>query len=129
MVQNPIGVFADNEVGNKTVKFLLKNYPEDLKYVVCVDSKSLIIKTLIDSGFDQSKIIIQAELSKDTLVEKLNLYSVNYIFLAWWPYIVKESVLSIPKIGVLNFHPSLLPYNRGKHYNFWTIVELSLIHI
>ena len=25
----------------------------------------------------------------------------------------------------MNFHPSLLPYNRGKHYNFWTLVENS----
>ena len=43
--------------------------------------------------------------------------------LAWWPHILREPQLSIPRLGWLNFHPSLLPYNRGKHYNFWAIVE------
>jgi len=43
--------------------------------------------------------------------------------LAWWPHIVREPQLSIPRLGWLNFHPSLLPHNRGKHYNFWAIVE------
>ena len=26
-------------------------------------------------------------------------------------------------MGFVNTHPSLLPHNRGKHYNFWAIVE------
>lgn len=43
--------------------------------------------------------------------------------LAWWPNILREPQLSIPRLGWLNFHPSFLPYNRGKHYNFWAIVE------
>src|SRR5262249_23135590 len=25
--------------------------------------------------------------------------------------------------GFVNTHPSLLPYGRGKHYNFWSIVD------
>lgn len=41
--------------------------------------------------------------------------------LAWWPVIVKEPLLSLPQRGWVNFHPSLLPYNRGKHPNFWAL--------
>ncbi|MFH1305309.1 MAG: formyltransferase family protein, partial [Candidatus Omnitrophota bacterium] len=29
----------------------------------------------------------------------------------------------VSKLGFLNMHPSYLPYNRGKHYYFWNIVE------
>ena len=43
--------------------------------------------------------------------------------LAWWPKLIKEPLLSLPKNGYINTHPSLLPYNRGKHYNFWALVE------
>lgn len=32
-------------------------------------------------------------------------------------------MLDRPRNGFINTHPSLLPYNRGKHYNFWTLVE------
>jgi methionyl-tRNA formyltransferase len=47
----------------------------------------------------------------------------DLIVLAWWPYIVPDSVLGLPRIGCLNFHPSLLPHNRGKDPNFWALVE------
>ena len=43
--------------------------------------------------------------------------------LAWWPTILREPVLSAPTRGFLNFHPSLLPFNRGKHTTFWNLVE------
>lgn len=40
-----------------------------------------------------------------------------------FPYIVPESVLDIPKTGVLNLHPAYLPYNRGWHTPSWAILE------
>ena len=43
--------------------------------------------------------------------------------LAWWPYIVKEKILTVPQNGWLNFHPSYLPFNRGKYPNFWCLVD------
>lgn len=43
--------------------------------------------------------------------------------LAWWPYLIRQPVISAPRNGFLNLHPSLLPFNRGKHYNFWALVE------
>jgi methionyl-tRNA formyltransferase len=44
-------------------------------------------------------------------------------FLLWWPHIVKKPLLTVPKAGFVNTHPSYLPHNRGKHYSFWAIVE------
>lgn len=120
-----IGVFANDEVGNKTIKFLLQNYPDDVKFVVCTDEKSLVYQTLLEYNLEKSKIIFNDELQNENVISKLISYKVNFILLAWWPYKIKEPILSIPLIGVLNFHPSLLPYNRGKNYNFWTIVEDS----
>jgi methionyl-tRNA formyltransferase len=49
--------------------------------------------------------------------------NLDLIILAWWPYIIKNELIGLPRIGCLNFHPSYLPFNRGKHYNFWSIVE------
>ena len=119
-----IGVFADKQVGNDTLIFLLKNYAADLKFVVCIDEDSIVYKTLLEFNYT-GKIYFNAQLSNATIIAELKNYAVNYVLLAWWPNIIKEPVLSIPTIGVLNFHPSLLPYDRGKNYNFWTIVDGS----
>jgi methionyl-tRNA formyltransferase len=43
--------------------------------------------------------------------------------LAWWPYLLKPRVLDMPRLGFINTHPSLLPHNRGQHYNLWALVE------
>lgn len=43
--------------------------------------------------------------------------------LAWWPHIVRGALAAAPRRGWLNLHPGLLPWNRGKHPNFWCVVE------
>lgn len=124
-MHHSIGVFANDEVGNKTIEFLFENFFEDVKFVVCNNEQSLVYQTLIKYNFKSDKIFFNDELKNSAVISKLFSYEVELILLAWWPFIIKEPVLSIPKIGVINFHPSLLPYNRGKNYNFWTIVEDS----
>jgi methionyl-tRNA formyltransferase len=47
----------------------------------------------------------------------------DYIIGVHFPYIVPESVLEIPRVGVLNLHPALLPYNRGWHTPSWAILD------
>ena len=49
--------------------------------------------------------------------------SIDIVFLLWWPKIVKERIINQAKVGFVNLHPSLLPYNRGKHPYYWSIVE------
>ncbi|MCC6952955.1 MAG: formyl transferase, partial [Deltaproteobacteria bacterium] len=36
---------------------------------------------------------------------------------------VRAPLMALPSQGFVNTHPSYLPYNRGKHYNFWALVE------
>ena len=109
-----IVLFADGFVGNEIASFLIDNYPEDLSLVVCLTKNSIFRyakeKDIPVCHYDEEKKILN-ELNCDLGV------------LAWWPKIIKEPLLSLPKLGFINTHPSLLPYNRGKHYNFWALVE------
>lgn len=59
----------------------------------------------------------------EAIAAKVRLAEIDIGILAWWPRIVREPLLSAPKRGLLNFHPSLLPFNRGKHTTFWNLVE------
>jgi methionyl-tRNA formyltransferase len=43
--------------------------------------------------------------------------------LAWWPEIIRDPLLSLPRRGWVNFHPSYLPFNRGKYPNFWCLAD------
>jgi methionyl-tRNA formyltransferase len=108
-----IALFGGGEVGEQIATFLAREGAE----VVCVavpanDPRRAAIADLFPGR------AIEADDA-----DALRAAAPDLGLLAWWPHIVREPQLSLPKLGWLNFHPSLLPYNRGKHYNFWAIVE------
>lgn len=46
----------------------------------------------------------------------------DIIFCLGWSQLLKENILDIPPQGVVGYHPSKLPYNRGRHPLIWAIV-------
>ena len=44
-------------------------------------------------------------------------------FLLWWPTILDEKIINKFQTGIVNFHPSYLPFGRGKDPYFWSIVN------
>lgn len=45
----------------------------------------------------------------------------DVIFCFGWSYILKKNILDIAPKGVIGFHPTELPRNRGRHPLIWTI--------
>ena len=45
----------------------------------------------------------------------------DLIICVGWSKIIKESILKIPRYGVIGYHPSDLPANKGKHPIIWSI--------
>jgi methionyl-tRNA formyltransferase len=45
----------------------------------------------------------------------------DILFCFGWSQLLKESVLSLAPRGVIGFHPSLLPLNRGRHPIIWAL--------
>jgi methionyl-tRNA formyltransferase len=56
-------------------------------------------------------------------LDRLRALDLDLGVLAWWPHIIPPEVIRTARLGFLNFHPSLLPHNRGKDPNFWALVE------
>ncbi len=108
-------IFADNIVGLKCLDFLLQYHKNDIVKIIVTDENSIVYKKYKNSHSD---LVI---FNKDLI--NYDFKSIDYIFLIWWPYLIKNNVMNIAKKGVVNTHPSFLPYNRGKHYNFWNLIE------
>jgi methionyl-tRNA formyltransferase len=110
---------ADGDVGTQITKWLINNYRADLALVI-VSSRNDLYQILMDEGINCS---IYKSSDDVCVLAKNSDQHFDLGILAWWPTIIKEPLLSFPKYGFINTHPSLLPFNRGKHYNFWAIVE------
>ena len=46
----------------------------------------------------------------------------DVIFCFGWSSLIKAEILSLTKVGVVGFHPALLPNNRGRHPLIWAKV-------
>jgi len=114
-----VAVFADAEVGLHCTQWLIKNYKSDLANVVTT-SQNEIYRLAQSNGvkahvFKDDASYLQLRDGKEA-THDLGL-------LLWWPKIISLSIICSTKFGFVNTHPSLLPFNRGKHYNFWALVE------
>lgn len=112
-------LMADGLVGEQVARFVLEHYPEDVACVVSVAKNSIYEQSmsyniptyLFSSDLDIFSLLVDGDIAIDLGI------------LAWWPFIVKMPLIKAPSLGFINFHPSLLPFNRGKNPNFWALVE------
>ena len=114
-------VFASGIVGIEAIK-LFADCVEQLKLVV-LDHENFKgmndeILSLV-AKYDGVRVCYYNQLD----IDEMRSLCLDLGILAWWKYKIIPPLLEIPKVGFLNTHPSLLPYCRGKHPNFWAIVN------
>jgi methionyl-tRNA formyltransferase len=49
----------------------------------------------------------------------------DFIITVFWPFLLKEPMLNIARRGSVNFHPALLPSNRGWYPHVFNIIDGS----
>lgn len=54
-----------------------------------------------------------------TWIKELN---PDVVFCFGWSNLIKKEVLDISRLGVIGYHPTLLPYNKGRHPLIWAKV-------
>lgn len=109
--------FVDNVVGYEIAQWVISAYPEDIASFCVVSRESPICQLAEENSIN---LLLYSDI---VALEPKDLPVFDYGFLVWWPRIVPKRVLEAARYGVINTHPSYLPHNRGKHYNFWAIVE------
>jgi methionyl-tRNA formyltransferase len=110
-------IAADGNVGLEILRYLKEQFQEDV--AMCIVTPGSEVETFAHScNFRVVPWTTEIEVAKQICA-----INADFGILAWWPYILHEPLLAVPKQGWINTHPSLLPYGRGKNFNFWTIVE------
>ena len=109
--------FSDQDVGIELVTYVLSAHRSHVSCIVTIEENEI---TDIAKSFRCSTLTYR-ELDETNAATLLG--DVDFMFLTWWPKLLPKYLIDVPRIGAINLHPSLLPHNRGKHYNFWSIVE------
>lgn len=63
------------------------------------------------------------DVNEASFLRKVEDTDIDLIISAAFPQIFSKALISIPSLGSVNFHPSLLPKYRGAHPHFWAIAK------
>ena len=119
-----IFLLANNSVGLQIAKYLKRRGENIVALGIAPTEKQKFTQQIIDTlGLPKNKIIKGEQLSDKGILEKIKKLKPDIIIGAFWVTILKPEILAIPKHGSINFHPGLLPYNRGMNPNVWSFIE------
>ena len=69
------------------------------------------------------RMIKTRDASSDVAIQALKEADPDLILVLGYSHILKKTVFNIPRIGVIGFHPAILPDNRGRHPLVWSLAN------
>ena len=112
-------LLADGAVGLAITQWLIEQFPNDISLLATLGDNA-IAQTGRSAGIEWVEAAGGAP-AIDLPDSRQGGFDLGIT--AWWPYVIPPDLVQLPRGGFVNTHPSYLPHNRGKHYNFWAIVE------
>ena len=116
--------FANNWVSWKIGAWLKSQGETFAAVVIHPEHKQKYIQELLDEIQPAPEQIIDATtLRSPKTVAKIKALNPDIGLSILFDYILKPEMINLFPQGVVNLHPSYLPYNRGQYPNVWSIVE------
>lgn len=118
-----IALAANRQLGVQALEMLMEAHMEPVALLLAsgksADASAMDMRRILPS----TPTIFGKHFRSEQGLEELAQLDVDYVLSVHFPYIIPQAVLDLPRIGSLNLHPALLPYNRGWHTPSWAILE------
>ena len=73
----------------------------------------------------KEEVDVRAVITDKEELARINQLRPELVVSSGYEYIVPEEIIEVPEKGIVNLHPSYLPYNRGAHPYIWPLIEDS----
>jgi len=94
--------------------------------IVLFAGKNMVSLQILNFLNNRKDLIIHVFNERDEITRDIVAsYHPDVIITCYWPYLLKPEIFEIPMYGCINFHPSLLPENRGWYPVVWEILSLE----
>ena len=113
-------VFVDgSKISIKLINLLYKVNKFDNKIITSPNIDHKRLRYLKKKFFKKVQV---SDLKSKKTIKKLIDLNCDMIF-SYYDYLIPKEILKKIKIGGINFHPSYLPFNKGRHSTFWAIMN------
>lgn len=118
-------LMANYQPGLDVCKYMI-DCGEEISRLYVIDKNDEYAKKIIKASRLNDRDIFTAaslkELNHTATISKLK---PEYIITVYWPYLLKPEVFNLARKGTINFHPALLPINRGWYPHVHSIIDGS----
>ena len=80
---------------------------------------------VLDWLMDKNDVTVLEVINDREGLQKIRDLRPEIVISSGYEHIVPEEVIDIPERGIVNLHPSYLPYNRGTHPYIWPLIDGS----
>lgn len=115
---------GNNRVAVDILRWLKEQGAEIVGLVVHPEGRRRHAEELMEiAGLPADRVLDATQLRDSEILRQIREWQPDLGLSIYFGYILKSPFLELFPQGVINLHPSLLPYNRGAHPNVWSIVE------
>ncbi len=115
---------GNNRVALETLRWLKGQDVEIVALVIHPQEKQRLTDELVAlADLPASRVIEAPRLRDPECLSQIREWQPDLGLSVYFGYILKPEFLELFPRGVMNLHPSLLPYNRGANPNVWSIID------
>ena len=118
-----IALAANRQIGLRALRLLRDHQIEPVALLLPTGSAADESVEAMRQEVPHVPTLLGKEFRSGAGVHWLSSLHLDYILSVHFPYIIPATVLELPRIGTLNLHPALLPFNRGWHTPSWAILD------
>lgn len=116
-------LFATGKAGVEVARYL-SSEAEDQIARLYLSTKASGNDEIIQAGKVPKERVHWAPDLKDLKhLEQLRREPFDYVISVYWPYLFKQDIISLGRKGSVNFHPALLPINRGWYPHVHSLID------
>ncbi len=123
MVQRVI-VAGNNQIAIDVVRFL-KRQPVEIVGLIVHPSRQAKKRLQLIKASELKKryIFVGSKMHQKKALDRIKKLKPDLILSINFRYLLRKSLLAIPRLGAINLHYGYLPYNRGVFADAWSIID------
>ena len=106
--------------GPKNLAYFVKKLKVNIKYFLAKESFKQRFRPYFLAKSTSIKTYEASEVNTTWFADTVKSSSIDYLFTFGFR-ILKEPIITAPKLGCINFHPAYLPFNRGASPSQWVL--------